>query len=66
MALEHLRKLEIGKFKKKRFYLLMWHFEKVCNKINGMLNVLLSTKKLGGGLQKVLTLVKFSSEQSKA
>jgi hypothetical protein len=36
-----------------------------CRKINGTLSVPLSTKKLGGGMQKVLTLVESSQEESR-
>ncbi len=62
-ALEHLREFEIGRIFFKRFYLPTWRLEKVYNKINGTLGVLLSTRELGGGLQKALTLVECSWEQ---
>jgi hypothetical protein len=35
-----------------------------CSNINGMLSVLLSTKELGGGMQKALTLIKCFRKQT--
>jgi hypothetical protein len=49
-ALESSTNLKIDKIFLKRFLLPTWHLEKVCRRINGMLNVLLSRRELGGGM----------------
>jgi len=46
--------------------LRMQRLEKVYRKLNGTLNVPLSTTNLGGGIQKALMFVECSQEHSKA